>query len=260
MQDVTDNTPDLWRAALPRKDAQGHKYASGHAAIYGARELTGAARLAAEACARMGAGLVTVLCDAAAADIYRAALPAHIMVRGDTGWTDPRITARVLGCGGLPGGVTPALMKDWQGAAVLDAAAIPLWPHTAPAILTPHEGEFTRFFPGIAGERAGRAAQAAKATNAVLVLKGAHTVIAAPDGRVVLNRHAGPMLATAGTGDVLAGMIGGLTAQNMDPFLAACAAVWIYGDAALRFGTGLVAADLPGLLPAALQNLSPHTG
>lgn len=257
MHDLPDNTPDLWRTALPRKTGAAHKYDHGHALVYGARELTGAARLACAAAARVGAGLVTLLCDADAADLYRAALPAHILVRGDLAWDDSRITARILGCGGLPDGFSRKRAADWCGPLVLDAAALDLWPHAphTARILTPHEGEFARLFPDIKGDRATRAAKAAQATSSVLVLKGEHTLIAAPDGRMVLNRHAGPMLATAGTGDVLAGMIGGLAAMGMDPFMAACAAVWMHGDAGIRFGAGLVATDLPDMLPAVIKGL-----
>ncbi|MNE88442.1 ADP-dependent (S)-NAD(P)H-hydrate dehydratase [compost metagenome] len=123
-------------------------------------------------------------------------------------------------------------------------------------MLTPHEGEFERLFPGLLAEGREKAAvEAAERSGTILVLKGAATVIAAPDGRCVVNGNGSSWLATAGSGDVLAGMIGGLLAQHMDSFDAACAAVWIHADAAHRFGPGLIAEDLPEMIPAVLAEL-----
>ena len=272
MNQIIQNNPDLWRNLLPFKSHNTHKYDHGHALIYGAPELTGATRLAAEACSRIGAGLVTVLSTPETSVIYRETLAAHILVRDDLTWDDARVTARLYGSGGLPCAVdfTRALPT------VLDAEALfelpsPLIP--APSgrgkasaseqgegntayVLTPHEGEFARAFPEIKGDRPDRARAAARQTGAVVILKGPETLIAAPDGQIIINTHASPHLATAGTGDVLAGMVTGLLAQKMDVFKACCAAVWIHGDCALKFGPGLVASDLPGLIPRVLQDLS----
>jgi ADP-dependent NAD(P)H-hydrate dehydratase / NAD(P)H-hydrate epimerase len=248
------NHPALWKNLLPVKKPGGHKYDSGHALIYGAPELTGATRLAAESCARMGAGLVTVLADKKIANVYRAALPAHIMVRDDFTWTDARVTARLYGPGGL------SIKPDYKSnlPTVLDADALMHLPAKLCLnyVLTPHEGEFARAFPGIEGSRSEKAQRAAQESGAVIVLKGHETIIAAPDGRSVVNTHASPYLASAGTGDVLAGMITGLLAQSMVPFEAACAAVWMHGEAGRQFGVGLVASDLPGLLPVIRQSLT----
>lgn len=254
MNQIIQNNPDLWRNALPYKGHDAHKYDHGHALIYGAPELTGATRLAAEACSRIGAGLVTVLSTPETSVIYRETLPAHILVRDDLTWDDARVTAKLYGSGGLP--CRPAFSSRLP--IVLDADALQDLPATLGAnfVLTPHEGEFARAFPEIKGERADRVRAAARQIGAVIILKGPETLIAAPEGPIIINTHASPYLATAGTGDVLAGMVTGLLAQKMDVLQACCAAIWIHGDCALKFGPGLVASDLSGLIPQVLQDLS----
>lgn len=248
------NDPKLWLNVLPRKTGAGHKYDYGHAFIYGAPAMTGATRLAAAACARIGAGLVTVLCAQATYDVYRSTLPAHIITRADLEFKHDKLSTRLYGCGGLP----CAVDYDRDIPTVLDAAALDNMPDTLTPnyILTPHEGEFARTFPDIQGDRADKAAQAAQHINAVIVLKGLETIIAAPDGQGVINQNAAPVLATAGTGDVLAGMITGLTAQGMPPFDAACAAVWMHGEAGKAIGHGMVASDIELVLPKILTMLA----
>ncbi len=247
------NSPSLWKAQLPVKSPVSHKYSHGHALIYAAPALTGATRLAAEACARVGAGLVTVLAPAAVVATYRATLPAHIIARDDLEWQDKRVSAKLYGSGGL------ACQPDFSSAlpVILDADALAVLPdRLAPNfVLTPHAGEFARAFPDVQGSREEQVRLAACRCQAVVVLKGAQTLIAAPDGRLIINQHAAASLATAGSGDVLAGMITGLMAQGMPSVEAAAAAVWMHGDCALRFGRGLVASDLPGLIPAVLNDL-----
>lgn len=251
--DILQNHPDLWRGAFPRKKPDGHKYDSGLVQIFGAPKLTGATRLAAESCARIGAGLVCVLAPKGTGDIYRSSLPAHILVYDSDFWKE-RVSARLYGPGGL------AAKPDYKSSipTVLDADALYELPASLSAnyVLTPHEGEFAHAFPEIQGAKIEKAKAAADQTGAVMVLKGPETVIAHPDGRAVVNTNASPFLATAGSGDVLAGMIAGLAAQGMPPFDAACAAVWIHGEAAKRFGPGLVASDLPDIIPAVLRDLS----
>jgi|AntRauTorckE6833_2_1112554.scaffolds.fasta_scaffold16854_2 NAD(P)H-hydrate repair Nnr-like enzyme with NAD(P)H-hydrate dehydratase domain len=248
---TSGNHPDLWRAQLPAKTKDSHKYQHGHALIYAAPELTGATCLAATACARMGTGLVTVLADADIVSVYRTVLPAHILVRGDLDWQDSRVTARLYGSGGL------SVIPDFTAGipVVLDADALSNLPRllTKNYILTPHDGEFDRAFPDFKGSRLDRAKAAAAESGAHIVLKGAESIIVAPDGRYVINHHATPHLASAGTGDVLAGMITGFLARDMPVFEAACASVWIHGECGRRIGSGLVASDISDQIPAVMS-------
>ena len=273
---VFENDPSLWRAAWPHVQPASHKYMRGHALISGGYPHTGAARLAARAAARIGAGLVTVAVPQQAFAIYAAALTS-IMVQPITApadfdrlLADTRFNALLIGPGaGIVGSAREhtltrvlALLETGRPT-VLDADAITVFEDDpaalqlaiqGPCVLTPHEGEFRRLFDA-QGSKLSRAEAAARQFNAVVILKGADTVIAAPDGRVFINRNAPPTLATAGSGDVLSGMVVGLLAQGMEPFLASAAAVWLYGAAASAFGPGLIAEDLPDLLPTVLREL-----
>lgn len=266
------NDPDLWRHAFPWPQIDSHKYKRGHVLIRGGRELTGAGRLAAMAAARIGAGLVTVAAPHAAWPVYAGSLLSAMVVPCDTqqDWggllADQRCNVIVAG----PGlGVSDAARAEvlaalhTERAVILDAGALTNFaddPDTlfdaiqGPCVLTPHEGEFRRLF-NVTGSKPERARAAALKSGAVVVLKGPDTVIAAPDGRVVINDNAPPELATAGTGDVLAGMIAGLTAQGMGVFKAAATAVWMHGRVATLKGAGLLAEDLPDGLPAILREL-----
>ncbi|MDW3177792.1 MAG: NAD(P)H-hydrate dehydratase [Acidimicrobiia bacterium] len=256
---LSTNGPELWSSALPRPGVDDHKYRRGHAVVVGAPDLTGASRLAASACSRIGAGLVTLVAEERG-DVYRTSLPADIMVSDDAVAQRRSVTALLLGPGGLPSGALAiATATSAEASVVLDAGAltshVSLGSRFAHRVLTPHEGEFAVTFPDITGEREDRALAAAQRANAVVVLKGAETLISEPGGRVVRNTHASPYLAKAGSGDVLAGMITGLIAQGMDPFAASCAAVWMHGDAARRFGPGLIPDDLIDGFPAVLADL-----
>ncbi len=272
-----ENGPVLWRDAFPWPRLEGHKYSRGHAVVAsGPMHATGAARLAARGALRSGAGLVSVASPPSAVAVNAAHLTA-IMVKPFDGanglgalLSDKRFNAILLGPGLGVGDTTQGLVAAAQAssaAVVLDADALTSFADNpsglfaqlrSRCVLTPHEGEFGLLFPGLlskAPTRLDAAREAAQAAKCVVVLKGPDTIIAAPDGRAAINGNAPPWLATAGTGDVLAGMITGLLAQGMDPFEAASAAVWLHGEAGTRFGVGLIAEDLPEQLPHVLKSL-----
>ena len=253
MGEIFENMPDVWLKNLPQKSGDQHKYDYGHAFIYAAPKLTGATNLAAQACARIGTGLVTVIAPAKREDLYRCILPPHILVCDSQSYDETHVTAKLYGSGGLS--VKPDFKTNV--ATVLDADALQDLPNKLSPnfVLSPHQGEFDRAFSDIDGDRVARVKKVSKAMNCVIVLKGAETIIADPDRRVMVNKHASPWLATAGSGDVLAGMITGLLAQKMPVFDACCAAVWIHGECALHFGSHLVASDLPDLIPLVLRHL-----
>jgi hydroxyethylthiazole kinase-like uncharacterized protein yjeF len=272
------NGPPLWQHVLPRLRADGHKYSRGHAVVVsGGIEMSGAARLSARGALRMGAGLVTVAASGDALLAHAAQLNAVLLKSASAPaelthlLADARYNAVAIGPGLGRGPDAAAQVQAVlaSGAAVaLDADAITVAAAAPEAlfgtikgaaravVLTPHEGEFKRLFPGATGSKLDRARHAARESGGVVVLKGPDTVIAAPDGRAAINDNAPPTLATAGSGDVLTGFVTGLLAQHMPPFEAACAAVWLHGACAERFGPGLIAEDLPEALPAVLRALA----
>jgi ADP-dependent NAD(P)H-hydrate dehydratase / NAD(P)H-hydrate epimerase len=270
------NAPPLWIDRFPWPQPGGNKYSRGHAVILGGM-MSGAARLAADGARRIGAGLVTIAAPAAAVGIFATGSPGTIVVQAEDRDSfeayiaDERRGAVLIGPGA---GVTDetrervlaALAR--QKACVLDADALTVFGSDHDAlyralnprcVLTPHEGEFGRVF-SIEGDKLARARAAAARAGAIVLLKGADTVIAAPDGRVAINANAPPDLATAGSGDVLAGMILGLLAAGMAPFEAACAASWIHGRIATGHGAGLIAEDLAGGIPGVLGALKARSG
>jgi len=270
-----ENEPALWRDMFPWPRADDHKYARGHVLVVGGEIMTGAARLSAMAAARAGAGLVTVAAPAPVWPVYAAALTSVMVQPLDDAsnlndiLADARKNVLVVGPGA---GVSEATRQhvlaalDTGRGVVLDADAITSFgpaPQSlfsaikGPCVLTPHEGEYSRLFSGH-GSKLERARQAARQSGAVVLLKGADTVIAAPDGRAVINSNAPPTLATGGTGDVLTGFIAGLMAQGMAPFLAASAGAWLHGEAARQFGPGLISEDLPDMLPRVLRRLKAY--
>lgn len=269
---IFENMPLFWREYILAKDRQSNKYDHGHVVVFGGRQMPGAAILASMGAMRMGAGLCTVVTHPDSALAFRAANPGAIVeeetetARFRDHLKDPRRNTVLIGPGAgldnraaLKKAVIDSCAQLNDRKVVLDADAITVFeddpktfyrmlgPHV---VLTPHEGEFARIFPEIRGMKTDRARQAAALTRSIVVLKGPDTVIAHPDGRCVINAMSSPWLATGGTGDVLAGMIVGLLARDVDPFLAACAAVYMHGRAGVLIGPGLIAADIPGKLPA----------
>lgn len=272
---LVENGPDLWLRRFPWPTSESHKHARGRLMVVsGDANHTGAARLSARGGLRIGAGLVTLLSPPAAAAINAAHLEAVMLsvFETDQGLAElaDNADAAIIG---PAAGVNPATRANLfalarTGAAlVIDADALTVF-RDKPAelfqvldrddVLTPHPGEFERLFPGLLKGSVNRieaAREAARRAGAIVLLKGADTVIAAPDGRAAVNLEDAPWLATAGSGDVLAGFIGGLLSQGMDSFEAACAGAWIHAACARRFGPGLIAEDLPGLAPAVLAEL-----
>ncbi len=269
------NGPDHWQ--LPYPDAQTHKYARGGAVVWsGPALMTGAARLAAAAALRVGAGAV-VLAGERDALLVQAAHVTAVMLhecaaaRLDTLLVQPKWRAAVVGPGAGSNARAAATAALAAGkAVVLDADALSAFAgdlghlarligrHKRPAVLTPHEGEFSRLFPDMAGCKLDRALEAARQSGATIILKGPDTVIASPDGRAAIQPFAPAWLATAGAGDVLAGLVTGLLAQGMDAFAAACAAVFVHAEAGKHLGAGLIAEDLAGsVLREVLAALTP---
>ncbi|RYE32836.1 MAG: NAD(P)H-hydrate dehydratase [Hyphomicrobiales bacterium] len=277
------NDPALWRWAWPEHGADTHKFRRGAVAVVaGGIAGVGAPRLSARAALRIGAGLATLLCEPEALAVHTARGPDALMQRAVADrealgafLRDRRVSAILagpaLGLDGRAGDLVRAVI-DGDKPAVLDADALTVlarFPEGGAAllgrrdpetVLTPHEGEFQRLFgsaPGVALEpsKLERARKAAALSGAIIVYKGPDTVIAAPDGCAAINTTGSAALATAGSGDVLAGLIAGLLAQGMPAFAASCAAVWLHGLAGETLGMGLIADDLPEAIPALLRNI-----
>jgi len=271
-----ENAPELWLPRFPWPKVIAHKHARGRLIVVsGEAWRTGAARLSARAGLRIGAGLVTVLSPPDALAVNAAHLEAVMLAPFETdqelGEAAEAAEAAVIGPAAGVNDETLAnvLALARTGAAlVLDADALTVFRDDPDElfsvldrddVLTPHPGEFERVFPGLlrsAQNKVEAAREAARRAGAVVLIKGADTVIAAPDGRAAVNLNGVPWLATAGSGDVLAGFVGGLLAQGMESFEAACAAVWIHAAAGAAFGPGLIAEDLPGLAPKVLADLT----
>jgi len=277
MSTYESNAPSLWQSLLPKPDATSHKYSRGYVLIYGGYPTTGAARLAAYAAARTGAGITAIAVPEIALAIYASQLlsimakPYSTTTRLEALITDKRVGAFLIGPGA---GVTEETrhsamtMLGTKKPVVMDADALTVFAAQAdllktlisgPCVLTPHDGEFERMF-GIAlgrqpHERIQQTLLASAQSGAVVLLKGAQTVIAAPDGRLIVNEHAPATLATAGSGDVLAGIITSLLAQGLPALEAAAAGCWIHSEAARMFGIGLIAEDIPEYIPAVLEQL-----
>jgi hydroxyethylthiazole kinase-like uncharacterized protein yjeF len=275
--DVFENSLELWRSFYPQPSATGHKYNRGHAVIVGGGvSNTGAARISARNALRVGAGAVTLLCPASALMIYAQAMEA-VMVSSFQNSEDlnkfvksKRIASLLIGPANGVNDITrqnvmAVLATDAN--IIIDADAISVFKDnpqelftaikskmTGQVVLTPHEAEFNRLFD-IEGTRVDRCRSAANASGATVILKGATTCIASPSGSVVLNTHASPWLATAGSGDALAGILCGLMASMNDGLKASAAAVWLHGEAGVRLGAGMTAEDIEKTLPSILSDI-----
>lgn len=271
-----ENQPDLWRAHFPWPAAETHKHRRGRVAVAsGGPSRTGAARLAARGALRAGAGLATVLSPPSAVLVNAAHLTAIML---ESVADENELAARAAAFDAVVIGPAYGLGESTRRAVaaaaaqrvtlVLDADALTSFADEPQelfsllhdgCVLTPHEGEFGRLFPDLSDESSKlvRARSAAARAGCTIVLKGPDTVIAAPDGRAAVNVNAPPFLATAGSGDVLAGMIAGLAAQGMPLWQASCAAVWLHGEAGANLGPGLIAEDISEALPAVLAQLQP---
>lgn len=265
------NDPTLWFQDLPWPEAENNKYDRGYTLVWGGQaKRAGAAKLAALAALRTGSGLVSIVCKSSDVPVY-AASALSLMTEAQQYWkellADTRKNTVVIGPGaGVNKATKDAVLLALKAKkrTVLDADAITVFAKAPqklftaiqlPCVLTPHAGEFARLFPDIRGGRVEMAREAASLSRAIVVLKGHETVIACPDGQVAVNGNAPANLATAGTGDVLSGIISGLLAQGMEAFKAASAAVWIHAEAARQQPAGLIAEDLLTHLPQVLQKL-----
>lgn len=267
------NAPALWGTSLRWRGSESHKYGFGSLLLRGGGQMTGAGRLAARAALRVGSGLVTIAAPKESLSVYAMSAAAAILApcQDAQDWRrlldEPRISALLLGPGNGRDRATETAVLDALASgkpSVLDADAISVFAGRAgdlaqarkgELILTPHEGEFSRLFTGLSGNRVDRAQAAAKKLGAVIVLKGSDSLIAAPDGRLAINDNAPPGLAVAGAGDVLSGLVAGLLAQGLPAFDAAAAAVWMHGAAAGDSISGLLADDLPDRIPVILETL-----
>jgi NAD(P)H-hydrate epimerase len=267
-----ENGPDLWLGGYPWPQPESYKYKRGEVLILGGEAITGASRMTAMAASRAGAGMVTLAAPSRVWSIYATSLIDAIVDSFDgleefeVLLADRRRNVIAIGPGAGVGASTRQFVLAalaTRRAAVLDADALTSFAEApedlfraiaGPCVLTPHAGEFKRLFH-FEGDKLQRTRNAAKQSNAVVVLKGPDTVIAAPDGRAIINSNAPAQLATGGSGDVLTGFVAALLAQGMPPFDAAAAAVWLHGAAATEYGLGLVAEDLPNALPRVLQKL-----
>jgi NAD(P)H-hydrate epimerase len=268
-----ENDPGLWLDGFPWPEPESFKYTRGEVLVLGGESITGASRMTAMAASRAGAGMVTLAAPKAVWGVYATSMTNAIVhsFEGASGWrallADKRRDVVAIGPGagvGAPTRQYVAAGLATKRAIVLDADALTSFAEApedlfcaidGPCVMTPHAGEFKRLFH-FTGDKLERTRAAASQSGAVIVLKGPDTIIAAPDGRAIINANAPAQLATGGSGDVLTGFIAGLLAQGMAAFEAAAAGVWLHGAAAAEFGLGLVAEDLPDVLPQVLQKLA----
>jgi ADP-dependent NAD(P)H-hydrate dehydratase / NAD(P)H-hydrate epimerase len=270
------NDPDLWRHIIPTPNALSHKYKRGHLGLIGSKEMTGATRLASMAARRMGVGLLSIICPLDAEIIYALSDPGHLikpyesMKNFDSLLELHQFSAFSIGSGLLPNVETQILVSkilDLKKPTLLDAGALMAFENDPEklfnqlhdtCVLTPHEGEFKRLFGSKVDFNISKIEQTIKAaqiSGCVVLYKGGDTIIANPNTQIIVENQYAPYLASAGTGDVLAGLIAGLLAQEIDPFWAPSIGVYVQRKAALMLGPGLIAEDLPYKIPAILREL-----
>ncbi|MBL41089.1 MAG: bifunctional ADP-dependent NAD(P)H-hydrate dehydratase/NAD(P)H-hydrate epimerase [Rhodospirillaceae bacterium] len=269
-----ENNPNIWSKGIKLPNLYSHKYQRGFSVINsGKLGSTNAAKLAAESALRIGSGVVAICCVRECINSFTASKSSLIIKESNNivqfiqTISDPRCTAVLIGPGnGINDHTYNCVIeaRKLMKPCVIDADAISVFKNKPnvlfdiidqDCILTPHEGEFERIFPNLKGNKIERVKEASKISGAIIVLKGSDTLISSPDGRVIINSCAPPTLATAGSGDVLAGIILGLLSQGTDPFLGTAAAVWIHSISARLFGFGLIADDLVDLIPKVLNTL-----
>ena len=266
------NVPELWLPYLPVPQLSDHKYRRGNLLIAAGTEMTGAARLAASAARRAGAGMVTLACAPESSMIYALSAPGLLIATIDKQHSfKSRLLEKSRSCVliGPGNGVTLATRQavlatlSLELPCVLDADALTVfqgYPEElfqaikGPCVLTPHAREFSRLF-AITGDKMTDARVAAQRSGAIIVLKGADTLVVSPAGDIIFQTNATTDLATAGSGDVLAGIIAGLMAQNIAPLIAACIANWIHGQASQQIGLGLIAEDIVEMIAPIRKNL-----
>ncbi len=263
MPHITHNTPDFWQEYLPQERAFNHKYQRGHTLVICGEHIVGASRLAAMAARRIGSGLVTVVGTSHNKTLLQADAPGMLFSElNDIGelkefCAQREVSSIIIGPGLGHGDAQKALVLASLGCKlpiVVDADALTIFAENPTVflealhdkcVLTPHHGEFTRLFKDIPTDSKTMAIyHASTMTGCVVLYKGSNTFIATPE-ELIHNNNAPPFLATAGSGDVLSGIIGGLMAKGMAPNYAACAGAWIHGKAADTLGFGLIAEDLP---------------
>lgn len=274
--DIFINSPECWIDNMPDFAVDIHKYNKGHAIVVSGDYIhTGACRLAAMAALRAGAGLVSVSSPDDALMVHASHLTSVMIRRREEIVTDLKNHRLNVWCIGPAAGLTKQTRDDVLSIlkagknTVLDADALTVFEDDPrilyeaikensgrECVLTPHAGEFSRIFPYLKKlDKITAAQNAAKLSGAVIIYKGADTVVASPEGQVVISANAPATLATAGSGDVLSGIITGLMAQNMNAFDAACASVWLHAQCANEYGRGMISEDMEKLIPVVLKAL-----
>ena len=269
------NSKSLWVDKINWPKENDHKYSRGYTLVIGGpKEMTGASRLTAISAHRAGSGIVALAADNNSKDIYYKTLLSQIVKNYknkkefNSILSDHRIDVIIIGPGLKPNNSSKIKIKDivkTNKKIILDAGAITCFKNDTKnftkliqnkdVIITPHEGEFKILFPRLKGSLVDKAIYAAKKLNSIVVLKGATTIIASPDKKVIINQHGSKWLSTAGSGDVLAGLIGGLISNKMEIFYAAACATWIHKEAGIILGPGLIADDIPDILPKIIKKI-----